>query len=49
MIGGGALEYYNPDHGASDEDDPSPGDSFFISSPEFNVYLNITEYVRISA
>lgn len=48
MIGGGVLDYYNPDKEDSDDSSES-GDAFFFIMPEMNIYLNITEYVRIGA
>lgn len=49
MVGGGGLQYYNPDDEGENEDQESTGDAFFTIMPEVNVYVNITEYVRIGA
>lgn len=46
MIGGGGIEFYNPETKMDDED---PSDAFFFIMPEVNIYLNVTEYVRIGA
>jgi len=47
MIGGGGINYYNPEEEDSEDDDTE--DAFFLIMPELNVYLNVTEYVRIGA
>jgi hypothetical protein len=48
MVGGGGLAFYNPAE-EEDEDQGNPPDTFFIAMPELNVYINVTEYVRIGA
>ncbi len=48
MAGGGGVEWYNPEIETGDEN-KSATDSFFVLMPELNVYLNVTEYIRIGA
>ncbi|HNX22615.1 MAG TPA: caspase family protein [Spirochaetota bacterium] len=47
MVGGGALQYYPGDD--NDDEHTNPTDSFFVVTPELNIYINVTEYVRIGA
>jgi len=49
IIGGGGIEYYNPAEVDEEKDDEKLTDSFLTVMPELNIYLNITEYVRIGA
>ncbi len=49
IIGGGGIEYYNPSEMDEEKDDEKLTDSFLTVMPELNIYLNITEYVRIGA
>lgn len=49
MTGAGGIKFYSPseeNYGSSQTDD---GDAFFFVMPELNVYINITDYVRIGA
>jgi hypothetical protein len=47
MIGAGGIQYYNPKN--EDSGNEPDEDAFFLLMPEINIYVNITEYVRIGA
>ncbi len=51
MIGGGGITYYNPADTSDNKNNNNnnPSDSFFVLMPELNIYLNVTDNVRIGA
>jgi len=46
-IGGGSFQYIKPEEDDKDDDKEENGDIFFVIMPEFNIFVNITEYIRI--
>ncbi len=49
MVGAGGFGYYNTNDSDETADSKSSSDVFLIVTPEVNIFLNITKYIRIGA
>lgn len=49
ITGAGAIKYYDPNSPDDKNDEENGGDKFFVILPEINIYINVTEHVRIGA
>lgn len=49
MVGAGGFGYYNKNDTDQTQESKSSSDIFFIVTPEINILLNVTRYIRIGA
>ncbi len=47
--GAGGISYYNAMDSKNSSENKQTSDTFFVTMPELNIYLNVTDHIRIGA